>query len=125
MAGFLGDLTVLATTLAVWGGLLLIRCGRTESSALLKAAGSLALVVGVGTGLYAGLYAVKYHRHGDLGRPFAIRAIDDKHSGGCQAQVRMAKETLLRAACVACVACATRQALPHRNTEGHPNTGGH
>lgn len=79
MAGFLGDLTVLAaTTLAVWG-LLLIRRGRTESSALLRAAGSLALVVGVGTGLYAGLYAVKYHRHGDLGRPYAIRAIDDQH----------------------------------------------
>lgn len=73
MAEFLGDLTVLAaTTLAVWG-LLLYQRGREASSTLIRAAGSLALLVGLGTALCAGFYMIKYQRQGDFDHAYPAR----------------------------------------------------
>ena len=75
MAEFLGDLTVLAaTTLAVWG-LLLYQRGREAASGLIRVAGLLALLVGIGTALCAGFYMIKYQRQGDFDHAYPARVM--------------------------------------------------
>lgn len=73
MAQFLGDLAFLAELAVVAGGLTLLHRARAESSAgLLRLAGYVLVIGGIGAALCTGYYWFKYQAQGDFDRAHPV-----------------------------------------------------
>ncbi|GJM04419.1 MAG: hypothetical protein DHS20C09_04100 [marine bacterium B5-7] len=73
MAAFLGDIAFLTGILITAGGLLILHRARSDPKPrLLKIAGTLMVVAGIGTALCTTYFYFKYHLAGELEHPYPI-----------------------------------------------------
>lgn len=75
MAAFLGDIAFLFGIAVAVGGLFTLhRAGTDPRPTLLKVAGVVLLLAGLGTAACTTYYYYKYHKAGDLDHPFPVSA---------------------------------------------------
>jgi len=73
MAAFLGDIAFLLGIVVAASGLLTLHCAAADPRPkLLKIAGIVLLVAGIGTALCTTFYYFKYHLAGDLEHPYPV-----------------------------------------------------
>jgi thiol:disulfide interchange protein len=73
MAAFFGDIAFLIGILVIAFGLLILHRASTDSKPkLLKIAGVLLIVAGIGTAICTSYFYLKYHLSGELERPYPI-----------------------------------------------------
>ena len=73
MAAFLGDIAFLLGIVVAASGLLTLRCAAADPRPkLLKIAGIVLLVAGIGTAICTAFYYFKYHLAGDLEHPYPV-----------------------------------------------------
>lgn len=81
-AAFIGDIAFLFGIVLIAAGLFTLHRAATDPRPLLlKMAGILLLVAGIGTALCAGYYFVKYQRGGHLEQPYPIHAMSIMKAG--------------------------------------------
>jgi hypothetical protein len=72
MAQFLGDLAFLGEMALVALGLVLLHRSAKEASALLKVAGVILLLTGIGAATCTSYYWLKYHLQGDFSHAYPV-----------------------------------------------------
>lgn len=76
MAQFLGDIAGILEIITVAAGLMILHRGRTDGAGLVKLAGVVLIVGGLGSGLCTGYYWVKYQQSGAFETAYPQHGMD-------------------------------------------------